>query len=109
MSNCGLSRVQIADAIARLTGLSVTERQLNNFSADSRPEYRFPLELTRAFCTVTGDDRLLTFSAELAGLHVIDDDGMQLLELGREYLRQKRAAAAMASYERILQGVEIDG
>jgi len=107
MKNCGLSREQIADEMTRLSGMKVTERQLNNFSADSREEYRFPSELERAFCAATGDDRLLTCRAELAGLHVIDDAGWKLLELGREYLRSKRAAAAIANHEKSLEGVEL--
>ncbi|HEY4358250.1 MAG TPA: hypothetical protein VGN16_21065 [Acidobacteriaceae bacterium] len=108
MRNSTLSRVQIAESMSRLTGLQVTERMLNAFAADSREDHRFPAELMRAFCTVTQDDRLLTCCAEAAGLHVIDDSGWELLELGREYLKQKRAAAAIASYERRLQGVEIE-
>lgn len=107
MKNCGLSRAHIADAMTRLVGAQVTERQLNNFVADCRAEYRFPAELQRAFCAVTGDDRLLTCAAEAAGLHVIDDTGWELLELGREFLKQKRATAAMAAFERRLAGVEI--
>jgi hypothetical protein len=107
MKNCPLSRAQIAEKMSRLVGMTVTERQLNNFSADSREEYRFPSELERAFCAVVGDDRLLTCRAEAAGLHVIDEHGWELLELGREFLRQKRAAIAIAQLEKHLEGVEI--
>ena len=107
MKNCGLSRAVIAEEMSRLVGLTITERMLNGFAAESREDHKFPAELQRAFCAVTGDDRLLTCCAEAAGLHVIDEAGWELLELGREYLKQKRATAAIASYERRLQGVEI--
>lgn len=107
MKNCGLSRVQIADEMSRLTGTIVTERQLNNFSADSREEYRFPSELERAFCSATGDCRLITYKAELAGLHVITDKERDLLELGRKYLLRQRSEAAIADLEHRLQGVDL--
>ncbi|MEZ2347405.1 hypothetical protein [Terriglobus sp. RCC_193] len=105
--NCTLSREEIAEEMSRLSGTTVTANQLYKYSADSRGDYRFPAELDRAFCFVTGDDRLLTCRAEAHGLHVIDDAGWQLLELGREYLRQKRAGQNIASLERELQEVEI--
>ena len=107
MRNCGLSRAQIADEMSRLTGITVTERQLNNFSADSREEYRFPSELERAFCAATGDNRLMTCKAELAGLHIITNKERDLMELGRKYLMRQRSEAAIADLEHRLQGVEL--
>ena len=105
LKQSALSRVQIAEEMSRLTGTTVTERQLNNFSSEARDDYRFPSELERAFCAATGDYRLLVCRAELAGMHFVDEDGAALMELGREYLRQKRAASAVASLEVKLMGV----
>lgn len=93
--------------MSELTGTSVTEAQLDKYAAESRDDYRFPLELQRAFCLATGDYRLLTFAAEAVGLHLVDDEAMALMELGREYLRGKRAAAAVASLESRLEGVQL--
>ncbi len=107
MKHCTKSRAQIADEMSLLVGTQVTERMLNAFAADSREDHRFPSELARAFCAVVGDDRLLTCCAEAAGLHVIDETGWELLELGREYLRQKRSASAVAGLEKRLAGVEV--
>jgi hypothetical protein len=107
MKNCGLSRIQIAEEMSRLTGKSVTERQLNNYTADSRGEYKFPSELERAFCSATGDSRLLTSKVELAGFHVITDSDRNLMELGRKYLTRRRADAEMADLERRLEGSAI--
>jgi hypothetical protein len=107
MRVCSKSRAQIADEMSYLTGTPITERMLNGFAAESREDHKFPAELDRAFCFVVGDDRLLTCRAEAFGLHVIDDTGWELLELGREYLRQKRSASAVASLEKHLAGVEL--
>ncbi len=107
MKNCGLSRVLIAEEMSRLSGTTVTERQLNNFAADSRNEYRFPSELERAFCEATGDWKLLTCRVELTGLLLVDQKGVDLMDLGREYLRQKRASAALAGLEAKLSGVQL--
>lgn len=107
MRKCPKSRAVIADQMSHLTGTTVTERMLNAFAADSREDHRFPSELERAFCAVVGDDRLLTCRAEAAGLHVIDQAGLNLLEIGRKYLTRKRSDAALLDLERRLEGVEI--
>lgn len=107
MKRSGLSRAQIADRMCYLTGTPVTEAQLNNFSADSRPDVRFPLQFLRAFASAVGDDHLLTSIAALAGLHLVDETGLQLMELGREFLKEKRAAESRAAIETKLRGVDL--
>ena len=106
MKKCPLSRAEIADRMAYFTGTKVTETMLNQFTA-SRDDVRFPLQLERAFCAAVGDYTLLTSRAELAGLRFVDDEGAALVELGREYLRQKRAAENIAAIETKLRGVEL--
>jgi hypothetical protein len=103
----GKSRETLADEMSSLTGTKVTTRRINAFSAESREDYRFPLELLRAFCFATGDFSLLCRIAELLGLRVIDSTEVDLLELGREMLRQKRSAEKAAMLERRLQGVDL--
>lgn len=107
MRKCGFSREVIADRMALLTGTTVTANMLNQFAAESRADVRFPAELDRAFCAATGDNRLLTCRAELAGLHIVNDEELALLELGREHLRQKRAAEKIEALETRLDGVKL--
>lgn len=105
--SCGKSREQLADEISKLTGTEVTVRRLNAFTAESREDYRFPSELARAFCEATGDYSLLQRLAELAGFRLITPTEYDLLRLGREYLKQKRANEAVALIERSLAGMDL--
>ncbi len=107
MKKCPLSRAEIAEKMSGLLGRKITERQLNNYAADSRGEYRFPCEFERAFCAAVGDDRLLTCRCKAAGLYVIDHTGWELLELGREFLNRKRATANVANLAKKLSGVNL--
>lgn len=102
-----MSRAQIAERMSLLTGTEVTERMLNAFAAESREDHRFPCELERAFCAATGDTRLMVCRAKLAGLNAVSGEDLELLELGREYLRQKRAAENIAGLEAKLRGVKL--
>jgi hypothetical protein len=104
---CGKSRTQIAEEMSYLTGQEVTERRLNGFTAESKEDFRWPAELDRAFCTVTGDTRLLTCRVELHGLHVINDDEMELLELGRAFLKRTQSEDQIALLQRRLHGRSI--
>jgi hypothetical protein len=103
----GKSRETIAEQMSILTGTEVTVRRLNAFTAESREDYRWPAELDRAFCTVTGCHELIRCRAELAGFRMITVEESELLELGREYLRQKRANDKVQMLEKRLQGVEV--
>jgi hypothetical protein len=104
---CGKSREQIADEMSFYTGSEITVRRLNGFTAESAEDYRFPAELDRAFCTATADFRLLFCRAELAGYTVISAAEVDLLNLGRELLCEKRAAEKAALLEKRLAGVEL--
>lgn len=103
----GKSRETIADDMSRLTGTPVTVRRLNAFTAESREDYHWPAELDRAFCVATGCWDLLRVRVEHAGFRMITEIEWELLELGREYLRQKRANDRVALLEKHLQGVEL--
>lgn len=104
---CGKSREELADQMSSLTGTEVTVRRINAFTAESREDYRFPSELARAFCLATGDFSLLRRQAELAGFHLVTETEYELLRLGREYLRQKRASSQVEMLEKRLAGVEL--
>ena len=101
---CGKSRATICEEMTYLSGQEVTERRLNGFTAESKEDFRWPAELDRAFCTVTGDTRLLTCRVELHGLHVITADEMELLELGRAFLKRTQSEDQIALLQRRLHG-----
>ncbi len=104
---CGKSRELLADEMTSLTGTQVTARRINAFTAESREDYRFPMELARAFCVATHDFTLLRRIAEMAGFRLIDATEADLLELGREMLRQERATEKAALLKKRLQGLDI--
>lgn len=101
------SREEIADRMAILLGVAVTARMLTSFTAESKELHRWPGAWDRAFCEATGDDTLLRCRVELAGFHVVNDTEFELLSLGREYLRQKRASEEVELLEKRLRGVAL--
>jgi len=107
IKHSGLSREQIADAMSDLLGITVTARMLTAFTAESKELHRWPGAWDRAFCSATRNNDLLKCRAEAAGLLVIGADEIKLLELGREYLRQKRASRSIAQLESDLEGVDL--
>lgn len=104
---CTRSRDQIADAMSLLLDTRVTAKMLNSYSSEAMQPNRFPAAWVRAFCKATGDDALLRCCATAAGLVFIEEEEKALLELGREYLRQKRAAEKVKELESKLAGVEL--
>lgn len=107
IKGCRLSRIEIAEQMTRLLGVRVTEKMLNSYSGESNQAYRWPAAWDRAFSQVTGDDALLTCRVIEAGLHVLTPQEYELLELGREYLRQQRANERVSLLEKRLAGVEL--
>ncbi len=107
IKSSGKSREQIADEMSVHLGVRVTERMITSFTAESKEFHRWPGAWDRAFCLSTHDDRLLRFRAELSGLKVIGQEESALLELGRQYLLQKRAAEKISQLERQLAEVQL--
>ncbi len=103
----GKSREQIAEEMARTLGLTVTARMITAFTSESKQLHRWPGAWDRSFCVAVNDVRLLFCRVELAGYKVIDATEFELLELGREYLRQKRASEKVALLEKRLQGFDL--
>jgi hypothetical protein len=100
------SRGQISEEMSRLTGSTVTVRMLNSYTSEAAEQHRWPSQYTRAFCYVVEDWSLLRCIVERAGFHMITQAESDLLALGREFLRQKRAGEKMASIEAGLRGVD---
>ena len=101
------SRQQVADEMSKYLGIPVTARMITSFTTQTKELHRWPGAWDRAFCVAVNDMRLLFCRVELAGFQVIDAVESDLLELGRETLRQKRAAEKAALLERRLQGAEL--
>ncbi len=103
----GKSRPQVAEEMSDLLGLSVTERMLNAFTAESKELHRWPAAWDRAFCHSTCDDRLLICRLQAAGLRAITPQEEKLLDLGRQYLRRKRAEKKISQIENDFDGVDL--
>jgi hypothetical protein len=84
------TREMIAEDLSKATGVRVSLRMLNDYTADSRAPYRFPAAWVIPFCEITGDNSLR--SALLGprleetlhlGERVIKVMGMKTTALGR--------------------------
>jgi len=100
----GKSRAAIAEEMELSLARTVTDKMLDAFTAESRNDRRWPAEFDRAFCAATGDNTLLACRAEMAGLHVIDDDEYLLLDLGRQFLIRSQAEEKIALLQKRLHG-----
>ena len=87
--------------------ISVTARMISSFTAESKELHRWPGAWDRAVCAAVNDDTLLKCRAEAAGYVLIRDEEIELLELGRQYLRRKRANEEAEMIERRLAGVRL--
>jgi hypothetical protein len=107
IKSCGKSREQIAEEMSVLLANRVTARMITAFTTVSKELHRWPGAWDRAFCVAVGNDSLLRCRAEAAGYQLISGDEIQLLELGRQYLRRKRANEEAEMLERRLAGTEL--
>jgi len=67
MKASALSRLQLAARMSELTGLEITEDQLNSWTAPSREGWRFPLEYLPAFEVALETHELTAWLADLRG------------------------------------------
>jgi hypothetical protein len=107
IKRCRKGREQIAEDMQRLLGVPVTARMIGSFTSESKELHRWPGAWDRAFCFATGDFRLLCCRVEAAGFHVITRAEAELLELGKEHLRRKRASENVELLEKRLLGVDL--
>lgn len=103
----GKSREQVAEEMTRSLGIAVTARMITSFTTESKELHRWPGAWDRAFCHATGEWQLLFCRVEAAGFSVITTTEAQLLELGRQYLIQKRSEQSIALLERRLAGTDL--
>lgn len=88
LKNCPLSREQVAEEIARLTGENFSVHTLNNIVAEGKQNRRFPLELIKAFVVVTNDAGVLR-AAIGPEFEILDQQSMATYEFGRMVLEDK--------------------
>jgi hypothetical protein len=100
------SREEIAEQMSGLSGDHITVRMLNSYTSEAAEQHRWPAQYTRAFCQVIGDWGLLRCISERSGFHLINDDEVLLLDLGRQFLVRKRADEKIALLEAQLHGKE---
>jgi hypothetical protein len=103
----GKTRERIAEEMTRTLGLPVTARMITSFTTKSKELHRWPGAWDRAFCAAVGDNSLLFCCLERAGFRAINEAEADLLELGREYLKQERANDQVALLKKRLQGFDL--
>jgi hypothetical protein len=101
---CSKKREQIAEEMSQLLDRAVSVPMLNAFTADSREGHRFPAAWVPAFCSVTGDIRLLQLIARSACLYVVDEKSINLIQFGEALLRKEQAEREMAELRERLSG-----
>ncbi|WP_028574327.1 hypothetical protein [Desulfonatronovibrio hydrogenovorans] len=83
LKQCALGRDFIAEEMSRLTGDKISVNHINNWTAESKNGWKLPLEYAAALAVITGDDRILRAALAGSGLHVINQEERDLLDLGR--------------------------
>jgi hypothetical protein len=96
-----LSREQIAERMAYITGREITVPMLDTFTADSKRQHRFPLAWLTAFCAVTGDHRLLALIVEKAGFRMVTTAEA---EVARKYLECQKAELELTAATELALG-----
>ena len=89
LSNCELSREEVADELSRLTGESVSIHQLNNWSSCSKIDRRLPLELAGALSVITGDKGVLNAALETCGFQTLAPKEILFFQLGQVVARER--------------------
>jgi hypothetical protein len=90
------SRSQVAKEMTAILQVSITERMLTAFAADSKELHRWPAEFDIAFCEAVDDYSLLAERVRRAGFRMIGPEEEKLLEVGRAYLEKAKAEAVLA-------------
>jgi hypothetical protein len=80
---CPLDRFAVAAEMSRLTGKEITKGMIDSWSAESRAEWRFPLEFAPAFEVATGTYALTEFMARKRSCKVYAGEDLYAAELGK--------------------------
>lgn len=93
LAGCALTREDVAEELTRLTGEAISRTHLDNWCAEAKREWRFPLELAGAFCRITGDWGVLAAILDGSGYALADTQTMKAAEYGRLLVEEKKRAA----------------
>ncbi len=95
LAACPLSREDVAQELTRLTGEAVSVNHLHNWCSEAKREWRFPLELTTAFCMITGDFGLVSAILDGTGFALADEKTRKAARLGVLVAKKREDAREM--------------
>ncbi|MBE1425606.1 hypothetical protein H4684_002263 [Desulfomicrobium macestii] len=102
LAACQLSREEVAQELTRLTGEAVSVNHIHNWCSAAKREWRFPLELTSAFCMITQDFGLISAVLDGTGHALAGEETMVLAEYGQILIEErKRSSKKRALLERL--------
>jgi len=93
LAACPMSREEVAEELSRLTGEAISRNHLDNWCSTGKREWRFPCELTTAFCRITGDFGLVVAVLEGTGFGLADDRTLKAAQYGRMLAEEKKRTA----------------
>jgi len=101
IKDCKLSREQIAEGLARLTGHPITLAQIDAMVAETHA-HRLPAEWLAAWARVTGSTRILEMLAAEIGMWLADATDHDMAELARTEIIEQNAAQRARILRRLL-------
>lgn len=104
-----LSREQIADEMSRLLGEKVTKHHLANWAAESKQDYRLPLEWAAAFSVVTNDTSVIKAAFLGSGINVLDDADMVFFDIGKAIEEKRERDAKLKESRNRLKTLRMQG
>lgn len=88
--NCQLKCEKIAQEMTRLTGENITVSHINNWTAESKSGWKFPLEYAASWFVVTGDAGPIRAALSGSGIDILNDKERAYLELGKIVAEDKK-------------------
>jgi len=99
---CGLSRGQIAGTMSEYLQRHISIDMLNAWTAESRDDYRFPLEYLPAFCHATRNYDLVALAAHALRIEIVLPDDAEEARVLLAELELRRAQERLAEMKKSL-------
>ena len=106
ISNCQLSRHQIAGEMSHLLGKEISKSSIDAWTAESKENNRIPAEYIPAFCRATGSRRPLEIINEAAGIFALPGPDALRSEIQRFAEAERKARAEKRKRELFLEEME---
>jgi hypothetical protein len=103
LRSCKYSRDEVVSLIYGLTGHKISKSVLDQMTAPSKVEYRFPAEVLPAFCYITGSVEPLKVLAEAVGFEIVDEEESKDLKLLRLMKEKERIEREIAKLKRVAE------